>query len=327
MNLLDKMINQARQLNKTIVLPEGKDIRIIEAAREIKKQNIANVIVLINEADINDEITKIQTEGIQVIVIEQSNKLHEYSSLLVELRKHKGMTKEEADKLVLNTMYHGVMMVKSNDADGMVAGAITSTGDVLRPALQILKTAKNAKLVSTLFLMYVPNTKLSNKIYAFSDCGLNVNPNAEELADIAIQTAKTFDFLTQIEPKVAMLSYSSFGSAKGDLVNKVVEATKEVKIRYPNIKVDGELQLDAAIVPEVAKLKAPLSNVAGYANVLIFPDLQSGNIGYKLVERLANANAYGPITQGLSKPVNDLSRGCKSSDIVAVVAITSIQAQ
>ena len=326
MKLLDKIINQAKQKKQTIVLPEGKDQRVIEAAKQLQNSNVANVIVLINEEDVNDEITKLQNEGIEVIIVERSDKLSSYSSMLVELRKAKGMTKEEADKIILNTIYYGVMMVKNSDADGMVAGAITSTGDVLRPALQILRTAQNVKLVSSFFLMDVPDSaNLSNNVFAFSDCGLVVNPNADELSEIAIQTAKSFDYLTKEEPRIAMLSYSTFGSASGELVNKVVTATENVKARYPNLKIDGELQLDAAIVPSVAKLKAPLSNVAGYANVLVFPDLQAGNIGYKLVERLANADAYGPITQGLSRPVNDLSRGCSYEDIIAVVAITALQ--
>ena len=326
MKLLDKIINQAKQKKQTIVLPEGKDQRVIEAAKQLQNSNVANVIVLINEEDVNDEITKLQNEGIEVIIVERSDKLSSYSSMLVELRKAKGMTKEEADKIILNTIYYGVMMVKNSDADGMVAGAITSTGDVLRPALQILRTAQNVKLVSSFFLMDVPDSaNLSNNVFAFSDCGLVVNPDADELSEIAIQTAKSFDYLTKEEPRIAMLSYSTFGSASGELVNKVVTATENVKARYPNLKIDGELQLDAAIVPSVAKLKAPLSNVAGYANVLVFPDLQAGNIGYKLVERLANADAYGPITQGLSRPVNDLSRGCSYEDIIAVVAITALQ--
>ncbi len=327
MSFLDRIIEKAKQNVKTIVLPEGKDQRTIDAARKLYSQKIANVIVLINENDINDEIKKLQNEGIKVIVIEQSEKLSLYSAKLVELRKTKGMTKEEADKLVLNTIYFGVMMVKNLDADGMVAGAISATGDVLRPALQILKTAENVKLVSSFFLMEVPHSvHLSNPIFAFADCGLVVNPNAEELSEIAIQTAKSFHYLAQEEPRVAMLSFSTHGSASGELVDKVVNATQIVQKKYPNLKIDGELQLDAAIVPSVAKKKAPLSPVAGYANVLVFPDLQAGNIGYKLVERLANASAYGPITQGLSKPVNDLSRGCSFEDIVAVVAITSLQA-
>lgn len=328
MNLLNRMINQAKENKQTIVLPEGKDQRVLDAALELQTKNIVNVVVLVNEIDDNSEVRKLRNEGIKVIVIEKSDKLDSYSNTLVELRKAKGMTKEEADKLVLNTIYYGVMMVKSSDADGMVAGAITSTGDVLRPALQILRTAKDVKLVSSFFLMDLPESaNLSNNIYAFSDCGLVVNPNSEELSEIAIQTAKSFDYLTKEEPRIAMLSYSTFGSASGELVDKVVTATKNVQKRYPNLKVDGELQLDAAIVPSVAKLKAPLSNVAGQANVLVFPDLQAGNIGYKLVERLANADAYGPITQGLSRPVNDLSRGCSSKDIIAVVTITALQSQ
>ncbi len=328
MSLLNRMIERAKQNKQTIVLAEGKDQRVIEAAQTIQNQNIANVIVLINAADVNDQVRRIQNEGIQVIVVEDSNKLNSYSLKLFELRKAKGMTKEEADKLVLNTVYFGVMMIKSMDADGMVAGAITSSSDVLRPALQILRTAKNVRLVSSFFLMDVPKaTNVTNKIFAFADCGLVANPDANELAEIAVQTAKSFDYLTKEEPKVAMLSYSTLGSASGDLVSKVVTATEIVKSKYPNLKVDGEFQLDAAIVPRVAKIKAPLSNVAGCANVLVFPDLQAGNIGYKLVERLANAEAYGPITQGLSRPVNDLSRGCCSEDIVAVAAITALQSQ
>lgn len=328
MELLEQLINQAKQDVKTIVLAEGKDKRVIEAAKEISNQNIANVIVLVNEKDVNEEINGLKNDGVKIIVVEQSNKLKSYSDLLLDLRKAKGMDKQEADKLVLNTLYYGVMMVKNNDADGMVAGSINSTGDVLRPALQILRTAKNVKLVSSFFLMDVPKSKnIANNVFAFSDCGLVVNPKVDELSEIAIQTAKSYDYLTKSEPLVAMLSYSTFGSASGDVVTKVVKATKIVKSKYPNLKVEGDLQLDAAIVPSVAKLKAPSSSVAGYANVLIFPDLQSGNIGYKLVERLANAKAYGPITQGLSKPVNDLSRGCVSEDIVAVAAITALQAQ
>lgn len=328
MSLLDRIIFQAKQIKQTIVLPEGKDPRVIDAARQLHRQNIVEVIVLINETDVTDEIMKLRDEGIKVLIVEQSDSLEIYRSLLFELRKAKGMTLEEADKLVLNTIHHGVLMVKNSDADGMVAGSMTSTSDVLRPALQILRTAQNVKLVSSFFLMDVPHsTSVANQLFAFADCGLIENPNAEELSEIAIQTAKSFDYLTKEEPRIAMLSYSTHGSASGELVDKVVAATNIVRSKYPNLKVDGELQLDAAIVPSVAKLKAPYSNVAGYANVLIFPDLQSGNIGYKLVERLANAAAYGPITQGLARPVNDLSRGCSFEDIVAVVAITALQSQ
>ena len=328
MKLLEKIIEQAKKDVQTIVLPEGKDQRIIDAARALKKENIVNVVVLVNSKDENDEITKLRNEGVKIIVVEQSDMLSSYSSNLYELRKEKGMTKEQADKLITNTIYFGVMMVKNGDAGGMVAGAITSTGDVLRPALQILKTAKDVLLVSTLFLMELPEpTNLSSNVFAFSDCGLVLNPNAKELAEIAIQTSKSFDFLTKQEPRIAMLSYSTFGSAKGELVDKVVEATNIVKNKYPNLKVEGDLQLDAAIVPNISKIKAPSSNISGNANVLIFPDLQSGNIGYKLVQRFANASAYGPITQGLAMPVNDLSRGCSYKDVIAVAAITAVQSQ
>jgi phosphate acetyltransferase len=327
MKLIDKIILKAKQNLKVIVLPEGKDQRVIDAAIELHKESIVKVIVLINSKDRTDKHTQLQQLGIDVIVIEESLKLQEYSSKLQELRQAKGMTINQAETLVLNPLYYGVMMVKNGDADGMVAGAINSTGDVFRPALQILRTAPNVKVVSTFFLMDVPDTTLgSNGVFAFSDCGLIIEPNAEELAEIAIQTAKSFDSLTNEEPRIAMLSFSTLGSGKGDNVTKVVNAKNAVQSRFPNLKIDGELQLDAAIVPEVAKIKAPHSSVAGTANVLIFPDLQSGNIGYKLVQRLAKADAYGPITQGLGGPVNDLSRGCSSGDIVAVVALTSLQA-
>ncbi len=326
MKLLDRMIEKAKKNVKTIVLPEGKDKRVIKAAKVLKRESIVNVIVLINENDLNEDIRTLENEGVKVIVVENSPQLREYSEKLFDLRKEKGMTQEQAKSLVRNTIYYGVMMVKNKDADGMVAGAITSTGDVFRPALQILRTKKDVKVVSTFFLMDVPDSIYgSDGLFAFSDCGLLVEPNAIELTEIAIQTAKSFENLTKEEPRIAMLSYSTFGSAKGDNINKVVEATNVVKKQYPNLKIDGELQLDAAIIPEVAKIKAPRSNVAGYANVLIFPDLQSGNIGYKLVERLAKADAYGPITQGLGGPVNDLSRGCSYEDIIAVATITSLQ--
>ncbi len=326
MKFLDQILSLAKQNKKTIVLAEGKDNRIVEAASELNKNGIVNVIVLVNEKDVNEGIKRLRNENIPVIIVERSEKLNIYRDLLFDLRQSKGLTKEEADKLVLDTIYFGALMVKNNDADGMVAGAITATSNVLRPALQIIKTAPNVKVVSSFFLMDIPqHSAVKAGMFAFSDCGLMVNPNAEELAEIAIQTAKSYDTLTRNEPRVAMLSYSTYGSAKGELIDKVVEATQKVRSRYPNLKIDGELQLDAAIVPEVAKLKAPASNVAGNANVLIFPDLQAGNIGYKLVERFANAEAYGPITQGLNKPVNDLSRGCNYRDVVAVAAITALQ--
>ena len=238
------------------------------------------------------------------------------------------MTEEKAKETVLDEVYFGMMMVKLGEADGLVSGAIHSTSDTLRPALQILKTAPGTKLVSAFFAMVVPHCKYSDDgVFVFGDCGLNQNPTAEELAEIAKSSSESYEKLTGKKSKIAMLSYSTKGSAKSELVDKVVEATKLVKETYPELEVDGELQLDAAIVPAVAKSKAPGSEVAGDANTLIFPDLDAGNIGYKLVQRLGNAEAYGPLCQGIAKPVNDLSRGCSSEDIAGVIAITAVQAQ
>ena len=237
------------------------------------------------------------------------------------------MTLEQAEELVLDEVYYGMMMVKLNDADGLVSGAIHSTSDTLRPALQILKTAPGTKLVSAFFVMVVPECDYSEDgVYVFGDCGLNENPNAEQLAEIAASSSKSYEALVGKEAKVAMLSYSTKGSAHSELTDKVVEATKILKENYPDIKADGELQLDAAIVESVAKSKAPGSETAGKSNVLIFPDLNAGNIGYKLTQRLAKAEAYGPLCQGIAKPVNDLSRGCSAEDIAGVVAITAVQA-
>ena len=237
------------------------------------------------------------------------------------------MTEDQAQKLMLDPVFFGMMMVKQNEADGLVSGAAHSTADTLRPALQILKTAPGTKLVSAFFLMSVPNCEYGeNGVFVFSDCGLNINPNSEELSEIAISSAKSFEQLTGKQSKVAMLSFSTYGSAKSELVDKVVEATKLVKEKVPDMIVDGELQLDAALVKEVGEMKAKGSTVAGHANTLIFPNLDAGNIGYKLVQRLGKAEAYGPLCQGIAKPVNDLSRGCSADDIVGVVAITAVQA-
>lgn len=328
MGFIDVIKERAKKNIQTIVLPETNDKRTLEAANKILEEGIAN-LVLIGKAE---EIAK-NSEGYDlskatIVDPEKSDKLDSYVDLLVELRKNKGMTPEKAKEILTNDyLYFGVVMVKAGDADGMVAGACHATADVLRPSLQILKTAPGTKLVSAFFLMVVPNCEYgANGTFIFSDAGLNQNPNSEELAAIAESSAKSFELLAQEEPIVAMLSHSSKGSAKHADVDKVVEATRIAKEQYPQIKLDGELQLDAAIVPEVGASKAPDSSVAGKANVLVFPDLDAGNIGYKLVQRLAKAEAYGPITQGIARPVNDLSRGCSAEDIVGVVAITSVQA-
>jgi phosphate acetyltransferase len=258
----------------------------------------------------------------------KSDKFEDYVNSFYELRKTKGMTLEKAREIMKDELYWGVMMVKKGDADGMVSGAVHSTADTLRPALQILKTAPGTKLVSAFFVMVVPDCEYGhNGIFVYADSGLVENPNAEELSEIAIASAKSFRSLVQAQPKVAMLSYSTYGSAKSELTEKVIEATRLAKEKAPDLIIDGELQADAALVPSVGKSKAPGSNVAGEANVLVFPDLNCGNIAYKLTQRLAKAEAYGPITQGLAKPVNDLSRGCSAEDIVGVVAITAVQAQ
>ena len=315
---------------KTIILPEAEDARVIEAASKVIEQGFAKVILLGNEEQIKKDANdkNLDLNGIKIIDPNKSEKKEEYAEALFELRKKKGMTLEEAKKIILEPIYYGMMMLKNNEADGLVSGAAHSTANTLRPALQILKTAPGTKLVSAFFVMCVPDCKYGeNGTFIFGDSGLNQDPTAEELSEIAISSAKSFEQLVQKQSKVAMLSYSTYGSAKSELTDKVIEATKLVKEKDPNLLVDGELQLDAAIVPEIGKSKAPGSNVAGYANTLIYPDLNAGNIGYKLVQRLAKAEAYGPLCQGIAKPVNDLSRGCSADDIVGVVAITAVQAQ
>lgn len=330
MNFIDNIKQRAKLNLKTIVLPEASDIRTLKAADIVLREGFAK-IVLIGQKD--EIISMAEQEGLNIenALIEDpktSSKTTEFAEKLYELRKHKGMTIEEANKIVLDPIYYGTMMVKLNEADGLVSGAIHSTADTLRPALQILKTSEGTKLVSAFFLMEVPNCEYGeNGMFIFSDAGLNPNPNEEELAEIAYSSSKSLKSLTGVDPKVAMLSYSTYGSAKGEEIDKVVNATKIAKENHPELIIDGELQLDSAIVPEVASLKAPNSVLKGKANVLIFPDLNAGNIGYKLVQRLAKANAYGPICQGIAKPVNDLSRGCSAEDIAGVVAITAVQAQ
>ena len=329
MGFIDEIKAKAKSCKKTIVLPESEDIRTYEAAEAILKEGTANLILIGSEEEIAKNKGDFDITGATIVDPATYEKTDEYVATLVELRKKKGMTEEQAREILLtNYLYYGVMMVKMGDADGMVSGACHSTADTLRPCLQILKTKPGTKLVSAFFLMVVPNCDMgANGTFIFADAGLEQNPDPEKLANIAISSADSFKLLVEKEPVVAMLSHSTKGSAKHADVDKVVEATKIAQELAPELALDGELQLDAAIVPSVGASKAPGSEVAGKANVLVFPDLDAGNIGYKLVQRLAKAEAYGPVTQGIAKPVNDLSRGCSADDIVGVVAITAVQCQ
>ena len=330
MSFIEQIKQRAKQEIKTIVLPEATDTRILEAAQIIKEEGYAKVILIGNEEDVRKLANEKNIDLGETEIIDplKSDKTERYAKELYELRKAKGMTEKQANQLVLEPVYYGMMMVKLDEADGLVSGAAHSTSDTLRPALQILKTAPGTKLVSAFFVMVVPDCKYGeNGTFIFADSGLNEEPDSEKLSEIAISSSKSFEQLVGKEPKVAMLSYSSYGSAHSASTEKVIEATKLVKEKEPNLLVDGELQLDAAIVPEVAEFKAKGSPLKGEANVLVFPDLGAGNIGYKLVQRLAKAEAYGPLCQGIAKPVNDLSRGCSSEDVAGVVAITAVQAQ
>ena len=330
MSFIESIKQRAMQNIKTIILPEAEDKRVLEAAGKVIKEGFAKVVLIGNKEQIEKDSkeSNIDLSGVEIIDIKTSTKKQEYAQKLFELRQAKGMTEEEALKLIEEPIYFGMMMLKNGEADGLVSGAAHSTSNTLRPALQILKTAPNTKLVSAFFVMCVPNCEYGEHgTFIYGDSGLNQNPNADELSEIAISSAKSFKNLVGAEPKVAMLSYSTYGSAKSELTEKVIEATKLVKEKAPDLLVDGELQVDAAIIPEVSKSKAPGSPIEGNANILIFPDLNAGNIGYKLTQRLAKAEAYGPLCQGIAKPVNDLSRGCSADDIVGVVAITAVQAQ
>ena len=330
MSFIDDIKIRAKQNIKTIILPESNDIRVLKATEQVFKEGFADIILIGNKEEITRlaKNNNIDVSNAKIIDPITSNKFSQYANKLYELRKDKGMTLDKAKELIKDNVYFGMMMVKLGDADGLVSGACHSTSDTLRPALQILKTAPGTKLVSAFFLMVVPNCEYGeNGTFIFADSGLNEYPDAEALSEIAISSSKSFKQLVGAEPRVAMLSYSTYGSAHSPLADKVVEATKILKEKAPDLIADGELQLDAAIVPEIAESKAPGSPVEGRANTLIFPDLDAGNIGYKLVQRLAKAEAYGPLCQGISKPVNDLSRGCSSEDIAGVVAITAVQAQ
>ena len=329
MGFIDVIKERAKANLKTIVLPETEDRRTYEAAAQVLKEGIAKIVLVGTKEQVEKMGEGLDLTGAVIVDPATYDKTQSYVDKLVELRAKKGMTEEKAREILLNQyLYYGVMMVKMGDADGMVSGACHSTADTLRPCLQILKTKPGTKLVSAFFLMVVPNCEYgADGTFIFADSGLNQNPTPEELAAIAKSSADSFQLLVEKEPVVAMLSHSTKGSAKHADVDKVVEATRLAKEAYPELKLDGEFQLDAAIVPSVGASKAPGSEVAGKANVLMFPDLDAGNIGYKLVQRLAKAEAYGPITQGIAKPVNDLSRGCSAEDIVGVVAITSVQCQ
>ena len=330
MSFIDEIKNRAKQEIKTIVLPEATDIRILKAAQIVEKERYAKVILIGDEEEVSKKIKENNIELKETKIIDplKSEKTEDYANQLYELRKAKGMTLEQVQKIILDPIYFGMMMVKLDDADGLVSGAAHSTADTLRPALQILKTAPETKLVSAFFIMVVPNCEYgANGTFIFADSGLNEEPDSEKLSEIAISSSKSFKQLVGEEPKVAMLSYSTYGSAHSASTEKVIEATRLVKEKAPDLIVDGELQLDAAIVPEVAEFKAKGSPLKGEANVLIFPDLGAGNIGYKLTQRLAKAEAYGPLCQGIAKPVNDLSRGCNELDVAGVIAITAVQAQ
>lgn len=327
MGLMDEIKQKARIAGKRIVLPEGSEERTVKAAELIAKEGIAQVILVGNEDEIKQKSAGLDYSGVTIIDPEKSEKIKSYADTFYELRKSKGITEEQALKQVKDPLYYACMMIKMGDADGMVAGAINTTANTLRPALQIIKTSPGISVVSSCFIMILKDECYGhNGIMVFGDCAVNPNPDDKQLAAIAVSTAKTASQLTGMEPKVAMLSFSTKGSAKHENVDKVVSATKLVKELAPSLLVDGELQADAALVASVGQLKSPGSPVAGNANVLIFPDLQAGNIGYKLVQRLADAEAIGPICQGLAAPVNDLSRGCSVDDIVSVVAITAVQA-
>ncbi len=330
MRLLEKILELAKSDKKKIILPEGTEERTIRATETIIKGKIADIVLIGNDDEIKSKAKSlgVNIDGSIIVDPIKSEKYEEYVSLFFELRKNKGITIEKAREVVKDEMYFGTLMLKNGDGDGLVSGAIHTTADLLRPGMQIIKTSPGTKIVSSFFIMDVPNKNYGHDgIMFFADSAVNPNPTAEELACIAISTADNAKALSGIEPRVALLSFSSMGSAKHELVDKVVEANRIANELRPDLMIEGELQLDAAIVSDVCKTKAPNSKIQGMANILIFPDLQSGNIGYKLVERLANADAIGPICQGFAKPLNDLSRGCSVNDIVSMVAVTSVQAK
>jgi phosphate acetyltransferase len=327
MDLISQIRESASNLSKRIVFPEGLEARTLKAADEIISENIAKPILIGNNSEILAKAKELSLKNIEkATLIDPINysKKDEYINLLYSLRKHKGVTIDIASKLVENPLYLAALMIKNNDADCEIAGALNATGDVLRPALQIVKTKPGTTVVSGAFLMILKdNPYVPSNLLVFADCAVVPNPTAEELAQIAINTAETTRKIAKIEPRVAMLSFSTKGSAKHEMVDKVIEATEIAKSRCPELIIDGELQADAALVESIAKTKAPGSSVAGNANVFVFPTLEAGNIGYKLVQRLAGAEAVGPVLQGMAAPINDLSRGCSVDDIVNLSAITA----
>jgi len=330
MELLETIKENARKYNKRIVLPEGLEDRTLKAADILIAENIARIIILGNPADIEREASKNNLKHISKALIidpKDHEKKKDYVDLMVELRKHKGLTRDEALKLIEDPLYLATLMIKNNDADGEVAGAMNVTGDVLRPAFQYVKTMPGISVVSGAFIMILKDKEFGeNGMLIFADCAVHPDPTDKELAEIAVTTANTTRAIVGFEPRIAMLSFSTMGSASHEMVDKVVNATKIALDMVPSLKIDGEMQADTAIIESIGKKKAPGSDIAGIANVLIFPTLDAGNIAYKLVQRLAHAEAIGPILQGLAAPINDLSRGCSVSDIVNLVAITANQA-
>ena len=330
MELLERIKQNAKKYNMRIVLPEGNEERTIKAADIAIGEELARIILIGDPSEINAHAENLGLKNISKALIvdpKSHEKKDQYIDLMVELRKSKGLTREEASILIEDPLYLGVLMIKSGDADGEVSGAIHSTGDVLRPAFQYVKTAPGISVVSGAFIMILPDKSFGEDgVIIFADGAVHPNPNEKELAEIAIATAHTARALAGFEPRIAMLSFSTKGSAKNEMVDKVVNATRIAKEMAPDLLIDGELQVDAALVEAIGKSKAPGSSIAGNANVLVFPDLNSGNIAYKLVQRLARAEAIGPILQGMAAPINDLSRGCSVSDIVSMIAITSNQA-